>query len=182
MLQKFALFRILHSFLESDEEESIRSAAKKAKVSASSAKACVDFLLENKILKKTEKGNRFALTVDNGNVLTNHLKICFILMQIQKSGIIAELTAKFPEISSIVLYGSCAAGKNNSKSDIDLLIVTRKPIKISDIKSEKSIKNEVSIMKYTYSEWKKKATIDKPFYDNVIIGGISLYGDLPVVR
>ncbi len=44
------------------------------------------------------------------------------------------------------------------------------------------LKKELAIIKYQHSEWRRKAEIDKVFYDSVIIEGISLYGQLPVVK
>ena len=80
------------------------------------------------------------------------------------------------------MYGSSARGEDTKKSDIDTLIISRKPIKLKPFKSEKKIGRELTFVAYTLHEWRKKAYTDKPFYDRVIIDGIVLYGEKPVVK
>ena len=50
------------------------------------------------------------------------------------------------------------------------------------LKAEKIMKRELSVIKYSYQDWRKKAESDKPFYDNIIVEGIPLYGETPMVK
>jgi hypothetical protein len=43
------------------------------------------------------------------------------------------------------------------------------------------LKKEVTFLVYTVDEWRKKAKSDKVFYDRLILDGIALYGEMPVV-
>ena len=86
------------------------------------------------------------------------------------------------EIIGVYLVGSYARGEENDDSDIDILIISRKEIKLRPLAGEKNLNRELSIIKYTLSEWRRKSRSDAVFYQRVIIDGISLYGELPVVQ
>ena len=67
---------------------------------------------------------------------------------------------------------------------MDLLLVTRTtsplPAKLlSDL--SKHVEREAQVLRYTPEDWDAKAREDKPFYERVIIDGIALSGNLPVV-
>jgi len=110
------------------------------------------------------------------------LKISLSIAGITESGLVDELTAAYPQITSITLFGSVAKGTDNPSSDIDILIISRKPIRLKPLAAEKRLERELSVVKYVHPDWRKKAKIDKAFYDGVIIEGMSLYGELPVVK
>lgn len=181
MLEKFALYRILNVLIESPQSSSLRELAKKADTSVSRAKYCIDWLEEKNVVKKNEIGRNHQYSLNMDNLVSRQMKILFSVSEIQESGIIDELVKNFPEIISIVLYGSTARGENDGKSDIDLLIVSTREIKLKPLKSEEKFKKEVTLTKYTNSEWREKSKKDKVFYDRVIIEGIALYGEKPVM-
>ncbi len=53
------------------------------------------------------------------------------MMRIEVAKKFAEdVGRKFPEVSSVILYGSVARGEDTEDSDIDLLVLTRKRAKI----------------------------------------------------
>jgi len=181
MIRKYALFRVFEFLRDSSCKESVRSLAKKAKVGVATSKRCLDYLLEKNIVKREIFGRLYQYKFDDENILTRQLKIAMSAAEIEESGLVDELVEMFPQIISIILFGSVANGKDNPDSDIDVLIVSKKEIKIRPLKAEKKLRRELSIVKYLYSDWRKKAKTDKVFYDKVIVGGIPLYGEMPVV-
>ncbi|MFH2028446.1 MAG: nucleotidyltransferase domain-containing protein [Nanoarchaeota archaeon] len=181
MIKKYALFVVFKSLRDTTEEESIRSLARKAKVGVATAKRCLDYLLEKDMVKRKIIGNVHQYKLDNSNVLVRQLRKSMSIAEITESGLVKELVETYPAIISITLYGSVAEGTDSISSDIDVLILTHKPIKIEMLKAEKQLKRELSLIKYTHQEWRKKAISDKVFYDKAIIGGIALFGELPVV-
>ena len=182
MIEKYALFKVFKGLRESSQKESVRSLAKKSKVSVASAKRCLDYLFEKKIIKREILGKLHQLAFDNSSILTRQLKIAFSIAEICESSIIEELTNNYQDIFSITLFGSIAQGKDTPNSDIDILIISRKEIKLRPLAGEKNLNRELSIIKYTLSEWRRKSRSDAVFYQRVIIDGISLYGELPVMQ
>jgi len=104
------------------------------------------------------------------------------LHEISESKLVEELIERFSEISSVVLYGYAARGEDNDKSDIDILVVSRKKTRITGLKAERMLKRELTILSYSSQEWRDKARNDKVFYDRVMIDGLVLYGEMPVVN
>jgi len=182
VIRKYALFKVFECVRNTDQEESVRSLARKAEVGVATSKRCLDYLFENKVVKRKVIGRLYQYQLDQENFLTRQLKTTMSLAEIRKSGLIEEILEKQPNVLSIVLYGSVSTGKDTMKSDIDLLIISTNKLKIGLLKSEKTLKRELSIINYSHSEWRKKSLTDKPFYDSVITEGTRLFGEMPVVR
>lgn len=180
MINKYALIKVIKEIIRETGEFGLRETARRAKVSPSSSKEVLDFLLGQKILEKKQIGRNYLFNIKS-NFLSKNIKILYSLIEINSSKIVNELIEKNPEILSITLYGSVAKGEDDKKSDIDVLVISRKKIRIYELKSEKLLNRELSIINYTYKEWKEKAENDKVFYYNVILNCISLYGEKPVV-
>ncbi|MBI5060919.1 MAG: nucleotidyltransferase domain-containing protein [Candidatus Aenigmarchaeota archaeon] len=179
MIEKFPLLKILN-VLRDQKEYSIRGIAKKTGIGVATAKTYMDYLSSKKIMKKKVVGRSHFYSFDISNFLAKSIKVTFSLSEINESGIVSELLAKCP-ITSIVLYGSVARGEDDLGSDIDMLIITRKKHKIASLRSEKKLKRELALLSYTMQEWRSKSKEDKVFYDRVIIDGIPLYGEMPVM-
>jgi len=128
------------------------------------------------VIKEHEPAGRFM-----ENQFFKQLKIAFSIKKIQDSQILQQLDEKIPAISSITLYGSTAQGKDDEKSDIDLLIIGQK-IKIDVSKYEKKINKEINLLIMKWSEWRQHANQDKPFYREIVKDGIALLGDIPVIE
>lgn len=156
--------------------------AKRAGVGLTSAKRVVDYLADCRLVKRTPLGRMILCELDRDNVLVRHLKASLSLGRIHEVGLIEELLKKNPAILSVVLFGSVARGTDMSNSDVDIVIISRSKVSFNEIKSEKALDREVSWMQFTPSQWKAKARDDKAFYDNVVIGGIALHGEIPVVK
>ena len=179
MIKKYALFKVLNVLINS-KDISLRDVAKKAKIGVATSKSCLDYLREKNIVKRKIVGKSHLFSMNLDNYVSRHIKILNSLNTIKNSGLVEELLKRHRTINSILLYGSLARGDDDEKSDIDILIISRKPIKLKPLKSH--LKREVTIVAYTLSEWRKKSVTDKPFYDRVIMDGIALYGEKPIVR
>jgi predicted nucleotidyltransferase len=182
MIRTYALFKVFECLRNSGQKESVRSLARKADVGVATAKRCFDYLLEKEIVKREVLGRLYQYKLNEDNILTRQLKIAMSIAGINESGFVKELVTKHPQIISIVLFGSVATGTDMPNSDIDTLIISRNAIKIKPLEAEKKLRRELSIVKYLYSEWRKKAETDKAFYDRIIVEGIPLYGEMPVVK
>ncbi|MDI6720848.1 MAG: nucleotidyltransferase domain-containing protein [Candidatus Aenigmarchaeota archaeon] len=178
MIEKYALFRAIDG-LRDQNEYSIRGLAKKTGIGIATAKVCLDYLFSKDMVKRKIVGKSHIYSFDTANYLTRYTKILFSLIEINDSSIVKEIVARYP-VNSIVLYGSAARGEDDTKSDIDILVISRKKISMP-LKSEKNLKREVTLLIYTLPEWRRKSKEDKVFYDRIIIDGIPLYGDIPIV-
>ena len=180
MIDKYSLIKVIMEIIRYNDEFSIRETAKKIETSPSATKYALDFLLKEGILEKRILGRNHLFRVKN-TFLTKHIKMLYSLSEINSSGIIEELTKKDKDAMSIIIYGSVARGEDDYKSDIDIMIISRKKINTANLNKEIVLKREINIANYTYSEWKKKAVSDKAFYNNVILNCIVLFGEKPVV-
>jgi len=180
MIEKYALFKVIKKLLEEPKEYSIRGLAKEANIGLGTAKLSLDYLYGKKLLNKKVIGKTHQYSL-NKYFLTKYIRVLSSLAQVSEAGLVEEILTRCKNIISIVLYGSAARGEDNALSDIDILIITRKRLKIMPLKAEKRINREVVILNCSLVEWKEKAKKDKVFYDRVIIDGIPLYGEIPAV-
>jgi predicted nucleotidyltransferase len=84
--------------------------------------------------------------------------------------------------SSVILYGSCARGEDDYRSDVDLLIVCRKTEPLELGRFEKSLGRRIMVLMYAKAEREGTARGDRSFYEGVLVNGIVLQGSLPVVN
>jgi len=180
MINKYALIKVVKGVIRENNEFSLRDAAKRLKISPSTSKSALDFLLSEKILEKREIGKNYLFKVKN-TYITRQIRALYTLAELNSANFIEETIAKCPDVLSIALYGSAAKGEDDNKSDIDILIISRKKLKIPELNSIKKISRELTIVSYTYKEWKEKSENDRVFYSNVILNCIPLYGEKPVV-
>ncbi len=178
MKKKYPILKAIDA-LRDMSEHSVRGLAEKAGIGVSTAKTFLDYLFSQGIVKKKVIGRSHLYKIDTSNFLARHLKILFSLSELNDSGLVSELK-KYP-INSIVLYGSVARGEDDMKSDVDILIVTRKKSKITPLKAEQKLRRELTILAFTLPEWRMKAREDKVFYDRIITDGIPLVGNIPIV-
>lgn len=179
MIKGYALIKIVIALARETEEFSLRGVAEKANVSTSTAKACLDYLLKNSLVKMKKIGKSHLFRFE-GNFLAKQTRILFSLAEINASGLVSKILGHNKGIISIVLYGSAAKGEDNKKSDIDILIITQKKEKIPEL--EAGLNREVTILAYSYPEWREKAERDRAFYNEVILNCIPLYGEKPVTQ
>lgn len=182
MIKKYALFKAINVLINNSKKISLRDIARKAKIGVATSKMCLDYLKEKEIVKRDIIGRTHLYYLNLDNFVAKHIKIINSLSTIKDSGLVEELLKNYNAITSIVLYGSSARGEDDSKSDIDILIISRRPIKLRSLKSEKNINREITFVAYTLPDWRKKSGTDKPFYDRIIMDGIALYGEKPIVK
>ncbi len=166
-------------FKEPYHDFHMRQIAKLADVSPSTAKRFLDFYSENMFLIKSRKANLVLFKANLENLSFRYMKLSYFMMQAKP--LTDFLKNTYPN-SSIVLYGSCARGEDDPESDVDLLIVGRKTEQFDLHRFEKRLKRKVTILIYTPHEWKEKAKKDNAFYERILIDGIVLQGNLPVVK
>jgi predicted nucleotidyltransferase len=181
MIEQYALARVVKSLIAGKQERSIRETARDSNVNPTTAQRSLRWLESKNIAKKKIIGRSHLYTLNQESITARHLKILLSLWEIEESGLIQELKTKYPQITSIILYGSAARGEDTPKSDLDLLAISLSKIKIQPLKAEEKLPREVTYLSYTTSEWRRKAGKDKPFYDRIIAEGIPLYGEKPLV-
>ena len=159
---------------------SLRGLASASNIGLGSAKTFLGWLEKWNLAEKKVDGRAHGYKMNLSSPLGRHIKILFTLGELNLCGFLDEILNYY--VQSITLYGSAARGEDDEKSDIDILVITRHPMRILNLKSIKRLPRELSIVSYGLSEWKKKSVADKIFYDRVIADGIQLYGHKPMVR
>ena len=166
-------------FKEPYRDFHLREIAKLADVSSSTAKRFLDFYSENTLLVKSRRANLVLFKANLENHSFRYMKLSYFMMTVQP--FIESLKNAHPN-ASIVLYGSCARAEDDSESDMDLLIVGRTTERVDVSNFEKSVGRKITCLIYTPQEWEEKAQKDKAFYERILVDGIVLHGNLPVVN
>ncbi len=184
MTPKYALYNVMIQVLvNAATSYSVNETARSAKVSPSTAKYTLDYLYQKSMLTKHVIGHTYQYKANLDNYLARQWKTTLTLEELDAAKIVENVLNTHKSILSILLYGSCAFGRDDENSDIDLLVIAD-----TDSKGKKEIvsqahgtQREINISVYTPSEWRRKAVADKIFYEKVIIDSVALYGQKPVV-
>ncbi len=160
----------------------LREVAKLSGLPPSTAKRYADVLSGDGLLVEKRSGRMRLFRANMSSPVFRHLKIVRSLEEIQISGITEHLSENIQGVFSIVVFGSVAKGEDDEGSDLDLLVIGRKPRRLDLHGFESKLKREVSPTVLKWSEWKKKCREDRAFYTEVLASGIPLYGELPVVE
>lgn len=180
MLENYALIKAIKTLRF--KELSVRELAREAKIGIGTSKDSLDYLLKSKIVKRNIVGRSHYYKIDLDNFLSRNIKIFFSLKELNNLGIVEEILSKYHTVTSIILFGSVARGDDDDKSDIDVLIISRKENNKRSLEGENKLNRELSLINYTINEWRDKSRTDKVFYDRVILDGIVLYGNKPMVN
>lgn len=173
-------FRILTIFFDEPYREfHLREIAKLAGVSSSTAKRYLDFYHRNDFLAKSRRANLVLLKANLENLSFRYMKLACFMTKLKP---LRDFLRHTLPNTSIILYGSCARGEDDPQSDVDLLLVGRKAEQLDLSKFEKSLARRVTILTCTQIEWEEKARKDRAFYERILIDGIVLQGNLPVVK
>jgi len=170
---------LLLFFNEPYREFHLREIAKLAQVSSSTAKRFLDFYSEKGFLQKQRKANLALFKANVENASLRYMKLGYFLLKLQP--FVDHLKEVYPN-SSITLYGSCARGEDDLQSDIDLLVISRKKEKVQLSKFEKQLERKITLLVYEPHEWEEKTKKDRAFYERILIDGIPLQDNLPVVK
>lgn len=172
MFKKLNLFsktemRIL-AFISTKEGELFeRQIARGAGISAGSANRMLKEFAKSGLLKQAKKGKMLFYRKNDDNPALRQFKVFVTVNNLMPVlGRIADYSGR------IVLFGSCATGRNGDDSDIDLFVLAgiKESIK-KELDGEERIK-AIVMNGPEYAELQKK---DKPLYDR-INRGIELLG------
>jgi predicted nucleotidyltransferase len=183
-LEKYALIKALKTVLrEPNKKFSVRGLAAAAGLSASAAKTSVDFLRRSGVVSLEKVGRTFQFKADLSSALARQWKILFSLEEIERVGLVKKIFDSCGGVSSVLLYGSTAAGTSDAASDLDLLVVANSKKKsfagLAGVEAE--LGREINLLVKTPFEWRETAKQNKVFYERVILDSIVLYGSKPVV-
>ena len=173
---------VLRLFFEDPYGElHLREVASRAGVSASTAKRFLDEYRKYGLLSETRKANLHIFRANLDEPAFRLWKTSWLLVKARQH--LRGLAEDYPD-SSLTLFGSCATGTDGPGSDLDLLLITRKPGDPSERVLRgfsKTVQRRVQVLKFTPEQWEKKAREDRPFYERVMIDGIPVSGSHPVV-
>jgi DNA-binding transcriptional ArsR family regulator len=103
----------------SDREFYERQIARKIDISYGSANAALNELYATGSIRRRQAGKMFFYSVDPSNVAIKEYKKIIILFLVE------PLVKKLKKFSSgIIIYGDCAQGTDNSRSEVNLFIAT----------------------------------------------------------
>jgi predicted nucleotidyltransferase len=112
----------------SDQEFYEREVSRNLEISAGSANRALNELYSDGVITRRREGKMYFYSVDSSNALLVELKRLVNLILIE------PLVEELKKVSSrIILYGSCALGTDNSKSDLDLFIVCKHKNQASNV-------------------------------------------------
>ncbi len=173
--------KVIEYFINNPYDEiHLRGLAKRIKTPVFTVKKYVDYAVKDNLVIEKKVGNLRMLKANMKNPAFRYLKIFRSIDKLQKSGIV-EYLSKMPLVSSITLFGSVAKGEDDYKSDVDIIVIGQK-VKIDLGKYEEMFGKEIAVKIYKWSEWKKIAEENKAFYQDIILYGITLLGEKPVVQ
>lgn len=178
-MEELLLLKTAKHFLDNPYEEIyLRELARKLKLSPFATKKYADVLLKEGLIIETRKANLRYFKANLANLFFKHLKISLNIKIILDSNLVAFLKENISNVSSIVLFGSFARGENTKKSDVDIVIIGKKKY-LNLNKFERKISGDINMHIFSWSDWRNKIKKDKPFYYEVILHGIPLFGELP---
>ena len=110
-----------HSFFQ-------REVAEAARVSVGSANRVLRRLVDAGLVEGSEKGKIHTYRFNADNPVTRQLKILFNLLELEV--LIEQLK---DHARRIILFGSCAEGRDVKESDVDLFILTNERDDVAEI-------------------------------------------------
>jgi len=180
VFEEYAGIRVLRVFLEDPEKEfHVREVASISGVSSGSATRYLDIFYREGLLLRRRQANLLLHRGNLDNPAFRQIKVAWSVYRIMRSGLVDRILSEIRP-ASIVLFGSVARGEDGVTSDIDMFVLGKKgDLDLSGF--EKSLRRKINLIVYDARGWQKKAVEDRPFYESVTLGGIVLYGELPVV-
>jgi predicted nucleotidyltransferase len=183
-LEDYAIIRATKSILTQPIKRfSTVQLAKESKLAQSAASYALEYMFKMGLVTDEKVGRTHQYRANLESPLARQWKVFFSISELEDAEFIKNILKQSKAITSIILYGSVAEGRDDELSDIDILVIAD-----VDLEKKKAIlsqasgtSRELNITVYTPLEWRKKAEKDKIFYDNVIIHSIVLYGQKPVV-
>lgn len=161
---------ILNEVLFKESEISVVDISRNLNISKGFVSRYLSLLSEQKIVKKVK--NKYTVIY---NLNVRLLKILFNLKRFSKFNF-----KRFPFITGVGLYGSCAKGENTEDSDIDIWIKisTRDEEKLAKLTALMKRTSEKTSLLYLTDE--KLAVLKKEdphFYNSLVYGTTIIYGE-----
>lgn len=162
--------KILETVIFRTDSVSVNNIASQLGLSKGLISKYFQILLKEQILKK-KKGK--LVVADKASV-----KAVKILLNVRR--IDTRIFGKYPFVTAVGLYGSCARGENTEDSDVDLWVRVKdvEESKIASLTSE--INKKIKDAKLLFLNDKKIEKLRKEdimFYHSLSFGSIILYGD-----
>lgn len=174
------ILKALEFFVKNPYEKiHLREYGRKLKISPNTANRFLDLFLKNNFLIEEKEANLRYFKTNLNSLVFREIKKSFILNEIEKSGILEELK----EISfQVVLFGSCAKGLDDKKSDLDFLVISKKKEEVKEIFYKYLNHFEKTLTYHIFSplDWKKQKEENIAFYEDVISSSINLIGEIPI--
>lgn len=179
MFEKYMDWKLLRFFLQyPDQGFYTKEIARKITAGAGTVNIFLRNFHESGLLIKEVVGNVHVYRLNNESEVIKHLKIVHTLLEIQRFKLIDQILVTNTTITSIILYGSHANGENDSKSDIDLLLILNEKKSLTNLlqQLEKKLKKPIAVQMITIPEWEQLKEKDKIFYESILEKHIILYG------
>ncbi len=174
MLENYNRYRILKEFFkEPTEKLQLRELSRRTEISPPSVKNHLNKLIDQKLVKKIEKG-LYPGYKANRNQKFKTYKKTDLVRTLQESGFIESLNEELSNPNAIVLFGSGAYGEDTEKSDIDILAISTKN-ELNLKKYEEKINRKINLQFMKEKEIKR----NKEFANN-LANGIVLDGYLVI--
>ncbi len=175
MLTKDNNYAVMRLFFdEPNKKIHIREIARLAGLSAPGVAKIVSKLKKEKLLQ-SEKTSLVENVFASKNEEFLQLKKCYNLLQMHEFGVVKFLQEKYEEPETIVLFGSYAKGEDNSKSDIDIAIITNIHKELDLKKFEKNMKHKINLYEINTKECTKE-------FLNNLANGVVLSGYLELIK
>jgi len=123
-----------------------------------------------RLFKREKVGNQVYYSVNKESPIFEELRK-IVSKTIGAGGLIKNVLKKIKGIKFAFIFGSYAKGKENSLSDIDLMVIGKlnEDELISEIlKVEKQLSREVNYHIFSLTDWKKKLKENNSFLKNIL--------------
>lgn len=174
--------RALDFFLKNPSQEVyLREYGRILKISPNSAQRFLNRFAARGYVVEQRRGNLRYFKANLESLVFRQLKIIASLKELEVKGVLSLLQEC--GASHAVLFGSVSEGKDDEKSDIDILVITssKEDVRKALAGVQKSLSRELSTQIFTWVEWRGQEKNNKAFYREVIMKGISLLGEKPVI-
>lgn len=171
--RKFKGWSVLEFFLQKGEKIHLKGLARRLNISPRTAQTYL-YLYEKEGILYSENIGNIKLYGLTDNFITKELKRAYMLFIIKDTA--DSFIQNNKTMTSLAIYGSCADGSSDNKSDIDLIAISqKKDVDIKPLKQlESKINREVKIEIFSIGEWRKLEKTD--FYISVIRNNILIHG------
>ncbi len=179
LFEKYVDWKILAHFLEYPSQSFyVKEVARILDISPGSSSSSLKRFKKWGLVEKEEKGQTHLYKLNNELAVVRELKTTFMLIQLRETGFVDDLIKIDDNIISIALYGSFATGVFDEKSDLDFILIAPKKLDLYEFSEriEEELKRVVSIEIFSIGQWTKLKEREDPFYNNVMMNHILLYG------